>query len=396
MHPLATSRRGRSAPRGARLAFALFALVSCAAAHAFDWEVDVTPAGELFPALELSQAPAETKRAIGGGNGLVGIRLRGNDLPSRLRLEVDTPGLARPAVLEFERAPGEDATTLDLHPRLEWDVAQLRRLERVRSQALRIVLEVAGKRDARTLSVRLHPLNDAPYFVREGRERVDLGWVFAGYVDPGDRVVDEVLALARAIEPQFDVRAGTSDPEATLRRIGAVWRALERRGLRYDDGDPALSRGPIVWSQRVRLPDEVWRDRNANCIDSSVLIASALERIGLRALIVLVPGHAFVGYRTGTDGRAAEYFETTLLGARTRAGDMATTNFAAARAAGRQRWRRAAARLDGRHGPDYALIDIGAARAYGIIPIGAAERAMRHPPEAAPAPAGSSREHGLP
>lgn len=110
----------------------------------------------------------------------------------------------------------------------------------------------------------------------------------------------------------------------------------------------------------------------------------------------LVPGHAFVGYRTGADGRAAEYLETTLLGARTRAGDMAATNFAAARAAGRQRWRRAAARLDGRHGPDYALIDIGAARAYGIIPIGAAERAMRHPPEATPAPAGSSREHGLP
>ncbi len=396
MHPLATSRRGRSAPGGAALALALFALVACATARAFEWQVDVTPAGELFPALDLSQAPADPARATGGGNGLVGIRLRGEDLPSRLRLRVDTPGLARPAVLEFERARGDGATTLDLHPRLEWDVAQLRRLDRVRSQALHVVLEAAGRREARTTSVRLHPLDDAPYYVREGRERVDLGWAFAGYVNPHGGVVDEVLVLARAIEPQFDALARTPDPEATLRRVGAVWRALERRGLHYDAGDPALSRGPVVWSQRVRLPDDVWRDRNANCIDSSVLIASVLERLGLRALIVLVPGHAFVGYRTGADGRAAEYLETTLLGARTRAGDMAATNFAAARAAGRQRWRRAAARLDGRHGPDYALIDIGAARAYGIIPIGAAERAMRHPPEATPAPAGSSREHGLP
>ena len=392
MHPLATCHQGGPGPRGLRAAFALLALGACTCAQAFDWQVDVTPAGEVFPALDLSQAPADATRAAGGGNGLVSVRLRGDDLPRRLRLEVETPGLARPAVLEFEHAVGDQPTSLDLHPRLDWDVAVLRGLDRVRSQGLRITLEAAGRRETRNIVVNLHPLHDAPYYVREGRDRVDLGWAFAGYVDPQDRVVDEVLALARAIEPDFD----GSGPDAGLRRMRAIWRALEQRGLRYDGEDPALSRGPVVWSQRVRLPDEVWHDRRANCIDSSVLIASVLERIGLRALIVLVPGHAFVGYRTGADGRAAEYLETTLLGARTHAGATAATNFAAARAAGRQRWRKAAARLDGRHGPDYALIDIGAARAYGIIPIGAAERALRHPPEATPAPAGSSREHGSP
>jgi hypothetical protein len=375
---------------------ALLVLAGCACAQAFEWQVDVTPAGELFPALDLSQAPAEAGRAPGGGNGLVSVRLRGTDLPRRLRLEVDTPGLARPTVLELERKAGDGATTLDLHPRLEWDVAALRGLKHVRTQDLRVVLDAAGRREARATAVQLHPLDDAPYYVREGRDRVDLGWAFAGYVDPQDRVVDEVLALARAIEPGFDTIVDAADPDATLRRIRAVWGALEQRGLRYDGGDPALSRGPAVWSQRVRLPDEVWRDRRANCIDSSVLIASVLERIGQRALIVLVPGHAFVGYRTGADGGAAEFLETTLLGARTHAGASATANFAAARAAGRQRWRKAAARLDGRHGPDYALIDIGAARAYGIIPIGAAERAVHHPSEAPPAPAGSSRERGSP
>lgn len=396
MHRLATRRSRGSAPRGARVALGLLALAACACARAFEWQVEVAPAGELFPALDLSQAPATTPRAPGGGNGLVSVRLSGDDLPRRLRLEVETPGLARPAVLEFERAPGDRAGTLDLHPRLDWDVAGLRRLDRARTQALRVVLEAAGRRETRDIVVQLHPLHDAPYYVREGGDRVDLGWAFAAYVDPQDRVVDEVLALARALEPGFDAAGAADDPDAGLRRIRAVWRALEQRGLRYDGGDPALSRGPTVWSQRVRLPDEVWRDRRANCIDSSVLIASVLERIGQPALIVLVPGHAFVGYRTGADGSAAEYLETTLLGARTQAGETAATNFAAARAAGRQRWRKAAARLDGRHGPDYALIDIGAARAYGIIPIGAAERAVRHPSEATPAPAGSSREHGSP
>ena len=114
----------------------------------------------------------------------------------------------------------------------------------------------------------------------------------------------------------------------------------------------------------ARAPAEAtWRDRRANCIDSSVLIAAALERIGLQPLIVLVPGHAFVGYRNG-DG-SAEFLETTLLGVRAGAAD----SFERARAAGRARWRKAAAKLDGRHAPDYALVDILKARQLGIRPL---------------------------
>ena len=50
---------------------ALLALGTWVPARAFEWQVDVTPAGELFPALDLSQAPAASPRAPGGGNGLV-------------------------------------------------------------------------------------------------------------------------------------------------------------------------------------------------------------------------------------------------------------------------------------------------------------------------------------
>jgi hypothetical protein len=59
----------------------------------------------------------------------------------------------------------------------------------------------------------------------------------------------------------------------------------------------------------------------------------------------------------------------------------ATSNFVAALGAGRAHWRRVASRLDGRHGPDYALIDIETARAYGIIPLasGRAEGAAAAP-----------------
>ena len=381
MHPLATRFRSiRTA-----LARALFAclLGVAPAAQAFDWQIEVSPAGELFPALDLSQVPRTPAAAIGGGNGLVSVQVRGTDLPAQLRVRIDTPGLREAAVVEA--APAASATGLRLHPRFDWDIAALRGLREVRHQVLRVTLEANGVTEARQLDVRLHPLDDAPYFVREGKDQVDLGWAFAGYVDPRDPVVDAVLAAARRIDPAFD-----ADGRAAVRRVRAVWAALEQRGLRYDDGDPALSRGPAVWSQRVRLLQETWRDRRANCIDASVLIAAVLERIGLRAQIVLVPGHAFVGYRD-RDG-TAEYLETTLLGA----SGTPSAGFDAARRAGRARWRKAAPKLDGRHGPHHALVDIGTARAYGIIPLGTAERARQHPPLASPAPAVAPRKRGSP
>ncbi|MEO5622875.1 MAG: hypothetical protein ABJB02_05080 [Dokdonella sp.] len=332
-------------------------------AVAYDWQVEITPAGELFPALQLSQIARTAASAAGGGDGLVSVRIRGADIPAAVRLRIDTPGLRATAVVDATKTSGSDL--LELHPRLDWDVEALRRLSNPRRQILHVTLESTGRPDeSRSIDVRLHPLDDALYFVREGPDRVDLGWAFAGYVDPHAAVVDDILASARNLDPQFD--ADVHDDEADLRRVGAVWAALEQRGLRYADGSPALAQGPAIWSQRVRLLDDVWRDRRANCLDSSVLIAAVLERLGLHAFIVLIPTHAFVGYFRGGDRRDPVTLETTLLGlAPTGAG----ANFARARAAGSVRWRKVAARLDGRHGPDYALIDIVTARAYGIIPL---------------------------
>jgi len=354
MHSLATHATPRR--RGSTSVGLAWTLVFvCAPAFAFEWQVDITPSAELFPSLELSQTPA-TPTSPGNGDGLLEVHVSGSDLPQHLRLQVDTPGLRAPARIEAY----PHGAAIELRPRLDWDSAALRTLQTPRNQVLRISLEADGRpAQTRSVNVRVHPLGDALYFVREGRDRVDLGWAFAGYVDPHDATVDAVLALARSIEADFDT-PGENAQDTALRRVGAVWAALERRGLRYADGDPSLSRGPVVYSQRVRLLDETWQERRANCLDGSVLIASVLERLGLRAVIVLVPAHAFVGFRTATDARATTYLETTLLGA---------ASFANARRAGAARWRKAAAKLDGRHGPDYALIDIATARAYGIVPL---------------------------
>ena len=242
--------------------------------------------------------------------------------------------------------------------------------------------------DTRTLTVSLRPLSEALYFVRDGADAVDLSWIFAAYVDEHDAVVDEVLDSARqsGIVDKLDGYAVASADGIYL-QVWAVWQALAGRGIRYSAADPGIARGPRVFSQRVRLLEQTWSDRSATCIDGSVLIASVLQRVGIRSFLVLVPGHAFLGFYTDADAGHAAYVETTLLGASVAASTVPSfardktltpekqkslAGFTAALAAGRVHRARVASKLDGRHAPDYALIDIAAARNFGIRPISAA------------------------
>ncbi len=359
------------------LALALFA---AGAAHAAlpQWSVRIVPNGQVFPALALSQAPLPP----GTGSGLVSVQVSGPGSDQPLTLTLATAGLVAPAQLAV--GPATVPGPRRLQPRLDWDPAALRALGEPRRQPLTVTLAGPGFGTLeQTLDITLHPLDEALYFVREGGEQVDLGWIFAGYVDPGADSVAAILAAARAIRADFDTAPA-------VQRVAAVWAALEQRGLRYADGDPALARGPVLWSQRVRLPAATWEERRANCIDGSVLIASVLERLGLAPFIVLLPGHALVGFDDGAGHPVV--LETTLLGAQA----SAAANFAAARRIGGLRWRTLEPRLDGRHGPDYALVDIATARRYGIMPLRIGARSDPDPAQAAAPAAVAPSRRGQP
>lgn len=64
--------------------------------------------------------------------------------------------------------------------------------------------------------------------------------------------------------------------------------------------------------QSIRLPRESIEERSANCIDGAVLYASLLEWAALEPIIVILRGHAFVGWKIWQNSAEYEFLETTM------------------------------------------------------------------------------------
>jgi hypothetical protein len=93
-------------------------------------------------------------------------------------------------------------------------------------------------------------------------------------------------------------------------QVEAIYEALHDRGITYSNTTLSFPAG----SQKIRFPQDALHQAAANCIDGTVLMASALEAIGIEPLIVMVPGHAFLGWRDAPGSPVVEFVETTMIG----------------------------------------------------------------------------------
>lgn len=135
----------------------------------------------------------------------------------------------------------------------------------------------------------------------------------AAYVQPHEPELATVMRRADEILSNDAGGPGLSgyqsqDPLRVDRMVDALYEAVRSRGIAYVN-PPAnwdLQGNPETSGQRVRLPGEVLREGLATCLDSTVLMASLIEAIGIRPLIIVIPGHAFVGYWRHDHGAALD------------------------------------------------------------------------------------------
>lgn len=124
----------------------------------------------------------------------------------------------------------------------------------------------------------------------------------AAFCRPDQPVLDRLLALAGELLKRNGHDASLHGyAEADSARLGlqvaALWNVL--LGLRLD----ALPlSAPLAEAQRLRSPAQVVQGRSATPLDSALLVAALLERLGLHPLIVLEEQHAYAGLWLNGEG----------------------------------------------------------------------------------------------
>ena len=206
----------------------------------------------------------------------------------RLSIEL-APALLQPHTELVTTVPANGTFALPrLDPRL--DVQALANLvERQRAE-----LRVSAYRGDELLAQSVTDLEVLAY--NEWPGLVALPSLLAAFVQPNHPVLAGVL---REVGARMLATTGSSaldgyqqnDSKRALALVGAVHEALRSHGITYVNPPPSFER----MGQKVRTPEQVLGDRLATCLDLALLYAAVLEHIGLRPLVVLQNGHAFVG-----------------------------------------------------------------------------------------------------
>jgi hypothetical protein len=188
----------------------------------------------------------------------------------------------------------------------------------------------------------------------------------AGWVTPQASVIRDLVGstnrqISQAPREYAGVSAlvgydeGRAAPAAVVAQVNALFDTLHQvKHLSYASNLPFLQDA----TQAVQLPRDILTSPapSAMCVESAVIMASAIERLGMRPYIVFVPGHVYLGVATEAQSSAIEYWETTPRNEGTtgaQANVHGDTEFAEA----------------SQGGNILHTLDIQAARAQGILPM---------------------------
>ena len=205
-------------------------------------------------------------------------------------VESDGEALTRPVVLGFARLSPDGAKA---SAALEPDRSALLQIETQTTSSLRLTLRCGD--ESREMLVEGPTVLSPRQWILSGRYSDDAA-TLAAFVQPQQPVL---AALSRSAATILGRRTGSSSLEGYQGSPERIPQIVEALCDAIHDDDIAYAVPPTSWGehgQRVRTAEDVLEGRLGTCLDTTILMASVLEYLSIEPLIVVLPGHALVGY----------------------------------------------------------------------------------------------------
>jgi hypothetical protein len=320
-------------------AFALVA--SCFAPHVDPtWTPRVDPAGQIFPSMVIAMATAKStpedpnlktddelehdkaveSRTLGDPEGWLFITLKAPADNTPVRVTISCDDIMEPST--YKGVLQKEGEFYGIAPTIKWKYKDLAKVRQAIPTNVVFKVKLGDAEEEEQVKVcTIHTVNDCPFLHVEKNEGTDtvtihnLAFMFAAYVNEDHPWIDLLLRDAletKIVENFVGYQAGSEDE--VFKQVYAIWNVLQQRGITYSDITRISTRTDAIPSQHVRFLDESIEMKQANCVDGSVLLASALRKIGIDVFLFVTPNHCYIGFFADAKRENMVGFETTLLG----------------------------------------------------------------------------------
>lgn len=246
---------------------------------------------------------------------LVACQVKNHDEQTRrLRFTTFVEGYSAQAIDTLEIPKGQEALVPQL-PTFFCD--RLRTVTELTRATVNVEIRDldAKTEQQKTLPVWLLAQTTAPLQVLDPATGVlrDMTHYLGAFVTPNH---PEVIRFTRTVAEAHPKKRlmGYQIAEAEVEpQVQAIYTALKKHELRYVNSIIDFTPEAGSQNQRVRLPRETLADQAGNCIDLTLLFCSLLEAISMNPAIVIIPGHAFVGWETWRNSNKWRYLDATMI-----------------------------------------------------------------------------------
>jgi hypothetical protein len=267
-----------------------------------------TPAFSVFP-MALCIADPTSLRP------LVTIRLKNTTRRKvKVRLECKLQGFSWEKIWVGDVPPGRQPTDVSLRVTLKPDVPWIYQpiVTQIHWKAELNPGAVGSLIDEGTFDVRVLPIDQFLFAYQDQRQNKlwHSAWLIASWVNSeGDAIRELTRKATQNVQKEiggnvagYPKTAGPAADDAVTAQVRALYYALREGGIIYQNRNAVPFTDQFgdqtSLSQKVRLPARSLAEGCANCLDGAVLFASLLSALDLDPVILFMPDHALVGWKT--------------------------------------------------------------------------------------------------
>ncbi|MBO4307649.1 MAG: hypothetical protein J5848_04980 [Bacteroidales bacterium] len=230
-----------------------------------------------------------------------------------LRIVVDSTSLNYISITQ-ESLP-KRGVEYTFNPVIKWKFDNLYRLRQQGNVDITFTCFINDEEvDVKNIRLNYRPVNECLMSLlgHDGNYR-DYRWLFTAYVNEDHPMIDNILSeiLSQGIVTTFD---GSRTEKKVETQMRAIWYYALHRGIAYSSITCTSNPSRKANSQYIRFFDDVYQNRQANCVDACVFFSSIMRKVGLFPIIFVDPCHAYLGYYTDKTKKKIALLETTLTG----------------------------------------------------------------------------------